>query len=75
MFHRRYVLRALAAHEYTSVIRVPAHPAFRPLQELRQTAKFAQYGLAASAEALKDAGFEDGKGLDVDMTVRRPHLL
>ncbi|KAK5265206.1 Mitochondrial beta-keto-acyl synthase [Exophiala xenobiotica] len=36
--------------------------------ELRQTAKFAQYGLAASAEALKDAGFEDGKGLDPEMT-------
>jgi len=36
--------------------------------ELRQTAKFAQYGLAASAEALKDAGFEGGKGLDPEMT-------
>ncbi|KAJ9640783.1 Mitochondrial beta-keto-acyl synthase [Knufia peltigerae] len=36
--------------------------------ELRQTAKFAQYGLAASSEALKDAGFEDGKGLDPEMT-------
>ncbi|KAK5280309.1 Mitochondrial beta-keto-acyl synthase [Exophiala xenobiotica] len=36
--------------------------------ELRQTAKFAQYGLAASAEALKDAGFEDGRGLDPEMT-------
>ncbi|KAI1625106.1 3-oxoacyl-synthase II [Exophiala viscosa] len=36
--------------------------------ELRQTAKFAQYGLAASAEALKDAGFENGKGLDSEMT-------
>ncbi|KIX03768.1 beta-ketoacyl-acyl-carrier-protein synthase II [Rhinocladiella mackenziei CBS 650.93] len=36
--------------------------------ELRQTAKFAQYGLAASSEALKDAGFEDGKGLDAEMT-------
>ena len=41
-------------------------------QEIRQTAKFAQYGLAASAEALKDAGFEDGKGLDPDMTVSTP---
>ncbi len=37
-------------------------------QELRQTAKFDQYGLAASAEALKDAGFEGGKGLDPEMT-------
>ncbi|KAK4935566.1 Mitochondrial beta-keto-acyl synthase [Elasticomyces elasticus] len=36
--------------------------------ELRQTAKFAQYGLAASAEALKDAGFENGEGLDPEMT-------
>ncbi|RVX66992.1 hypothetical protein B0A52_09206 [Exophiala mesophila] len=36
--------------------------------ELRQTAKFAQYGLAASAEALKDAGFDQGQGLDPDMT-------
>ncbi|KIV82847.1 beta-ketoacyl-acyl-carrier-protein synthase II, variant 1 [Exophiala sideris] len=36
--------------------------------ELRQTAKFAQYGLAASAEALKDAGFENGNGLDPEMT-------
>ncbi|OAP61831.1 beta-ketoacyl-acyl-carrier-protein synthase II [Fonsecaea erecta] len=36
--------------------------------ELRQTAKFAQYALAASAEALQDAGFKDGKGLDPEMT-------
>ncbi|EXJ93046.1 3-oxoacyl-[acyl-carrier-protein] synthase II [Capronia epimyces CBS 606.96] len=36
--------------------------------ELRQTAKFAQYGLAAAAEALKDAGFDGGKGLDPEMT-------
>ncbi|OAL38483.1 beta-ketoacyl-acyl-carrier-protein synthase II [Fonsecaea nubica] len=36
--------------------------------ELRQTAKFAQYALAASAEALQDAGFKDGKGLDQEMT-------
>lgn len=36
--------------------------------ELRQTAKFAQYALAASAEALSDAGFQDGKGLDPEMT-------
>ena len=36
--------------------------------ELRQTAKFAQYGLAASAEALEDAGFKDGTGLDPEMT-------
>ncbi|EXJ75804.1 3-oxoacyl-[acyl-carrier-protein] synthase II [Cladophialophora psammophila CBS 110553] len=36
--------------------------------ELRQTAKFAQYALAASAEALRDAGFTDGKGLDPEMT-------
>ncbi|KAJ9614129.1 Mitochondrial beta-keto-acyl synthase [Cladophialophora chaetospira] len=36
--------------------------------ELRQTARFAQYGLAASAEALADAGLEGGKGLDPEMT-------
>lgn len=36
--------------------------------EIRQTALFAQYGLAASAEALEDAGFADGKSLDPDMT-------
>ena len=36
--------------------------------EIRQSAKFAQYGLAASAEALKDAGFEGGKGLDPETT-------
>ena len=36
--------------------------------ELRQTAKFAQYALAASTEALHDAGFRDGKGLSPDMT-------
>ena len=36
--------------------------------EQRQTAKFAQYGLAASAEALSDAGFDEGKGLDPEMT-------
>ncbi|RMZ83203.1 hypothetical protein DV738_g1304, partial [Chaetothyriales sp. CBS 135597] len=36
--------------------------------ELRQTAKFAQYGLAAAAEALEDAGFKAGQGLDADMT-------
>ncbi|EXJ90911.1 3-oxoacyl-[acyl-carrier-protein] synthase II [Capronia coronata CBS 617.96] len=36
--------------------------------ELRQTARFAQYGLAAAAEALDDAGFDDGKGLDPEMT-------
>ena len=35
--------------------------------ELRQTAKFAQFGLAASAEALEDAGFKDGVGLDSEM--------
>ncbi|KAL2414893.1 3-oxoacyl-[acyl-carrier-protein] synthase, mitochondrial [Exophiala dermatitidis] len=36
--------------------------------ELRQTATFAQYGLAAAAEALQDAGFDrgHGKGLDLD---------
>jgi 3-oxoacyl-[acyl-carrier-protein] synthase II len=36
--------------------------------EVRQTALFAQYGLAAAAEALKDAGFEDGKGLPQEDT-------
>ncbi|RMZ90732.1 hypothetical protein DV736_g2031, partial [Chaetothyriales sp. CBS 134916] len=36
--------------------------------ELRQTAKFAQYGLAAVAEALEDAGFKEGHGLDPEMT-------
>lgn len=36
--------------------------------ELRQTAQFAQYGLAAAAEALSDAGFEGGRGLDPEMT-------
>ncbi|KAL2428499.1 3-oxoacyl-[acyl-carrier-protein] synthase, mitochondrial [Exophiala dermatitidis] len=37
--------------------------------ELRQTATFAQYGLAAAAEALQDAGFDrgHGKGLDLDL--------
>lgn len=44
------------------------HSLNKTVQELRQTAKFAQYGLAASSEALKDAGFEDGKGLDPEMT-------
>ena len=39
------------------------------MQELRQTAKFAQYALAASEEALTDAGFEHGKGLNPEMTV------
>lgn len=39
------------------------------LQEIRQAAKFAQYGLAATDEALRDAGFAGGKGLDGDMTV------
>ena len=37
--------------------------------ELRQTAKFTQYGLAAAEEALADAGFENGKGLEPEMTV------
>lgn len=37
--------------------------------ELRQTAKFAQYGLAAAAEAVKDAGFgEHGEGLPAEDT-------
>ncbi|KAL2421988.1 3-oxoacyl-[acyl-carrier-protein] synthase, mitochondrial [Exophiala dermatitidis] len=36
--------------------------------ELRQTATFAQYGLAAAAEALQDAGFDGGRGLDPEMT-------
>lgn len=36
--------------------------------ELRQTASFAQYGVAAAAEALKDAGFEGGEGLPKDDT-------
>ncbi|KAK5078723.1 Mitochondrial beta-keto-acyl synthase [Lithohypha guttulata] len=36
--------------------------------EIRQAAKFAQYGLAASAEALRDAGFPDGVGLEPEMT-------
>lgn len=36
--------------------------------EIRQAAKFAQYGLAATDEALRDAGFEGGKGLNGDMT-------
>lgn len=36
--------------------------------EVRQTALFAQYGLAAAAEALSDAGFADGKGLPQDET-------
>ena len=40
------------------------------IQERRQAAKFAHYGLAASAEALEDAGFKDGKGLDPEMMVR-----
>lgn len=35
---------------------------------IRQSAKFAHYGLAASAEALADAGFPDGEGLDSEMT-------
>ena len=38
-------------------------------QEKRQTALFAQYGLAAAAEALDDAGFKDGNGLTSEMTV------
>lgn len=37
-------------------------------QEARQAAKFAHYGLAASEEALEDAGFKGGRGLDPDMT-------
>ena len=36
--------------------------------EIRQAALFVQYGLAASAEALEDAGLDDGKSLDLDMT-------
>ncbi|KPI39984.1 putative 3-oxoacyl-[acyl-carrier-protein] synthase, mitochondrial [Cyphellophora attinorum] len=37
--------------------------------ELRQTAKFAQYGLAAAAEALADAGYgKQGEGLPKDDT-------
>ena len=36
--------------------------------EIRQTANFAQYGLAASAEALADAGFSNGAGLDPERT-------
>lgn len=36
--------------------------------EIRQAALFAQYSLAASAEALEDAGLEGGKSLDPDMT-------
>jgi hypothetical protein len=39
-------------------------------QERRQAAQFAHYALAASAEALEDAGYKDGKGLDCEMTVR-----
>jgi 3-oxoacyl-[acyl-carrier-protein] synthase II len=36
--------------------------------ELRQTALFAQYGLAAASEALSDAGIPNGDGLDPDET-------
>jgi 3-oxoacyl-[acyl-carrier-protein] synthase II len=36
--------------------------------ELHQSPLFTHYGLAASAEALSDAGFKDGKGLDPEMT-------
>lgn len=36
--------------------------------ELRQTALFAQYGLAAAGEALVDAGFEGGRGLPQEET-------
>lgn len=36
--------------------------------EIRQAAKFAQFGLAASAEALNDAGFPNGDGLEPEMT-------
>ncbi|KIW63075.1 beta-ketoacyl-acyl-carrier-protein synthase II [Phialophora macrospora] len=36
--------------------------------EIRQTAKFAQYALAASEEAFRDAGFKNGNGLDPEMT-------
>lgn len=36
--------------------------------EIRQTALFAQYGLAAAAEALADAGFPKGEGLPPDET-------
>ena len=36
--------------------------------ELRQTAEFAQYGLAAAAEALADAGYVNGKGLPKEHT-------
>lgn len=38
------------------------------VQEMRQAAKFTQYALAASEEALEDAGFKDGSGLEPDMT-------
>ena len=36
--------------------------------EAKQAAKFAHYGLAAAAEALEDAGFKDGKGLNCEVT-------
>jgi 3-oxoacyl-[acyl-carrier-protein] synthase II len=36
--------------------------------ELHQSPLFTHYGLAASAEALSDAGFKNGKGLDPEMT-------
>ncbi|OCT46259.1 putative 3-oxoacyl-[acyl-carrier-protein] synthase, mitochondrial [Cladophialophora carrionii] len=35
--------------------------------EIRQTAQFAQYALAAAEEAFQDAGFKDGNGLDPEM--------
>lgn len=41
-------------------------------QEIRQSAKFTQYGLAAATEALQDAGFEGGEGLNREMTVGGP---
>jgi 3-oxoacyl-[acyl-carrier-protein] synthase II len=36
--------------------------------ELHQSPLFTHYALAASAEALADAGFENGRGLDAEMT-------
>ena len=45
-------------------------------KEAHKTAKFAQYGLAATEEALQDAGWQPTKTEDLEATVKccKPHL-
>jgi 3-oxoacyl-(acyl-carrier-protein) synthase len=54
---------------------VPARLFSQPLirQDERRMARFAQYAMVASEEALKDAGWKPKKEADLEATVQTPY--